>query len=249
VWRCDSRCLGHRAMIFSHRHYACGAASQTAVCTVFRGRGAPLVYLSASGVDLSRRLAVWLCMVRVRQTRRVRRAGRRAIFGGVLCGIAACCRALSMTPCGNGRSTWAQPSTGAPIPGSRGTRAGRPVRHGICPIRRSIRHARGDGRRTTQRGAPETYSNPYIEWQSRNRLNTEYLAAAQAPAGLASRRSATCSRDYKGANAYVILRMKRPSRRRHCTGLRWETNTIYRVTAAACIPREMRPRSSSCREA
>jgi hypothetical protein len=93
------------------------------------------------------------------------------------------------------------------------------------------------GRRSV--ALPETYSNPYVEWQARNRLNLQYLAAAQAPAGDAS--AALCNllgETTQGANAYVIL----PNEEVASTALRrdsvGETNTIYRVTAAACIARE-----------
>jgi len=94
------------------------------------------------------------------------------------------------------------------------------------------------GRRSV--ALPETYSNPYVDWQSRNRLNLEYLAAAQAPAGQAS--AALCNllgETTQGANAYVILPNEQSvastALRRDSVG---ETNTIYRVTAAACILRQ-----------
>ena len=86
---------------------------------------------------------------------------------------------------------------------------------------------------------PETYSNPYVEWQSRNKLNMEYLAAAQAPAGQASALCNLLGETAKGANAYVILpneeAVASTALHRDSVG---ETNTIYRVTAAACIPRQ-----------
>jgi hypothetical protein len=86
---------------------------------------------------------------------------------------------------------------------------------------------------------PETYSNPYVEWQSRNRLNSEYLAAAQAPAGQESALCNLLGETAKGANAYVILpngeAVASTALRRDSVG---ETSTIYRVTAAACIPRQ-----------
>src|SRR5258708_13464687 len=49
------------------------------------------------------------------------------------------------------------------------------------------------GRRSV--ALPETYSNPYVEWQSRNRLNMEYLAAAEAPTGHASQAVCTLLRE------------------------------------------------------
>ena len=68
----------------------------------------------------------------------------------------------------------------------------------------------------------------------------EYLAAAQAPAGHAPQALCNLLRETtQGANAYVILpneeAVASTALRRDSVG---ETNTIYRVTAAACIPRE-----------
>jgi hypothetical protein len=94
------------------------------------------------------------------------------------------------------------------------------------------------GRRSV--ALPETYSNPYIEWRSRNRLNLEYLAAARAPAHHAS--TALCnllSETADGANAYLILpneaAVASVALRRDSVG---ETSTIYRVTADACGQRQ-----------
>jgi hypothetical protein len=229
-------------MIFLTRHYACSAASQTAVCTVFVVAVHHwFIYLQAALTCLAG-LAVWLCMVRVRQISPGPESWTDVRFlVGVLCGIAAFWprpfddsmrqRALDLGATFDwGAYSWVTRHTGpqdlfvTELPD-----------RSLNPASLAVMAA---GRRSV--ALPETYSNPYVEWQSRNRLNMEYLAAAQASAGRAS--AALCNllgETTKGANAYVILPNEEAVA---STALRpdsvGETNTIYRVTAAACIPRE-----------
>jgi hypothetical protein len=228
-------------IVFLTRHYACGADSQAAVCTVFvLAVHHWFIYLQAALTCLAG-LAAWLCMIHVRRItpHRERWAGA-GLFVGVVCGIAALLprpfddsmrqRALDLGATFDwGAYSWVTRHTGprdlfvTELPDT-----------SLNPASLAVMAA---GRRSV--ALPETYSNPYVEWQSRNRLNSEYLAAAQAPAGDAS--AALCNllgETTQGANAYVIL----PNEEVASTALRrdsvGETNTIYRVTAAACIPRE-----------
>jgi hypothetical protein len=228
-------------IVFLTRHYACGAASQAAVCTVFVVAVHHwFIYLQAALTCLAG-LAVWLCMVRVRQISPGPSWTDVRFLVGVLCGIAACWprpfddsmrqRALDLGATFDwGAYSWVTRHTGpedlfvTELPDT-----------SLNPASLAVMAA---GRRSV--ALPETYSNPYVEWQSRNRLNMEYLAAAQAPAGLAS--AALCNllgETTQGANAYVILpneeAVASTALHRDSVG---ETNTIYRVTAAACIPRE-----------
>jgi hypothetical protein len=229
-------------IVFLTRHYACGAASQAAVCTVFvLAVHHWFIYLQGALTCLAG-LAAWLCMIHVRRiTRRPERWAGTGMFVGVVCGIAAFLprpfddsmrqRALDLGATFDwGAYSWVTRHTGpqdlfvTELPDT-----------SLNPASLAVMAA---GRRSV--ALPETYSNPYVEWQSRNRLNMEYLAAAQAPAGLAS--AALCNllgETTQGANAYVILpneeAVASTALHRDSVG---ETNTIYRVTAAACIPRE-----------
>lgn len=229
-------------MIFLTRHYACGAASQTAVCTVFVVAVHHwFIYLQAALTCLAG-LAVWLCIVRVRQISPGPQSWTDVRFlVGVLCGIAACWprpfddsmrqRAVDLAATFDwGAYSWVTRHTGpddlfvTELPHA-----------SLNPASLAVMAA---GRRSV--ALPETYSNPYVEWQARNRLNSEYLAAAQAPAGLGS--AALCNlfgETTQGANAYVILpnegAVASTGLQRDSVG---ETNTIYRVTAAACSRRE-----------
>jgi hypothetical protein len=229
-------------MIFLTRHYACGATSQAAVCTVFVVAVHHwFIYLQAASTCLAG-LAVWLCIVRVRQISPGPESWTDVRFlVGVLCGIAACWprpfddsmrqRALDLGATFDwGAYSWVTQHTGpedlfvTELPDT-----------SLNPASLAVMAA---GRRSV--ALPETYSNPYVEWQARNRLNLEYLAAAQAPAGLGS--AALCSllgETTRGANAYVILpnegAVDSTALHRDSVG---ETNTIYRVTASACGRRE-----------
>jgi hypothetical protein len=229
-------------MIFLTRHYACGAGSQTAVCTVFVVAVHHwFIYLQAALTCLAG-LAVWLCMVRVRQiSPGPQRWTDVRFLVGVLCGIAACWprpfddsmrqRALDLGATFDwGAYSWVTRHTGpedlfvTELPDA-----------SLNPASLAVMAA---GRRSV--ALPETYSNPYVEWQARNRLNLEYLAAAQAPDGLGS--AALCSllgETTRGANAYVILpnegAVASTALHRDSVG---ESNTIYRVTPAACSRRE-----------
>ena len=228
-------------MIFLTRHYACGAGSQTAVCTVFVVAVHHwFIYLQAALTCLAG-LAVWLCMVRVRQISPGPQSWTDVRFlVGVLCGIAACWprpfddsmrqRAQDLGATFDwGAYSWVARHTGpqdlfvTELPDT-----------SLNPASLAVMAA---GRRSV--ALPETYSNPYVEWQSRNRLNLEYLAAAQAPAGQASALCNLLGETTKGANAYVILpngeTVASTALRRDSVG---EASTIYRVTAAACIPRQ-----------
>jgi hypothetical protein len=229
-------------IVFLTRHYACGAASQAAVCTVFvLAVHHWFIYLQAALTCLAG-FAAWLCMIRLRGTTRRPKSWHSAgLILGVLCGVAALWprpfddsmrqRALDLGATFDwGAYSWVTRHTGpqdlfvTELPDT-----------SLNPASLAVMAA---GRRSV--ALPETYSNPYVEWQSRNRLNSEYLAAAQAPAGRAS--AALCNlleETTQGANAYVILpneeAVASTALRRDSVG---ETNTIYRVTAAACIPRE-----------
>jgi len=229
-------------IVFLTRHYACGAASQTAVCTVFvLAVHHWFIYLQAALTCLAG-LAAWLCMVRLGQiTPRWESRAGAGLLMGALCGFAAFWprpfddsmrqRAFDLGATFDwGAYSWVTRHTGpqdlfvTELPD-----------RSLNPASLAVMAA---GRRSV--ALPETYSNPYVEWQSRNRLNLEYLAAAQSPSGHAS--AALCNlleETAQGANAYVILPNREGAAstalRRDSVG---EISTIYRVTAAACNQRE-----------
>jgi hypothetical protein len=228
-------------MVFLTRYYACGAASQAAVCTVFvLAVHHWFIYLQAALTCLAG-LAAWLCVIHVGRIapRRERWVGA-GFFVGVVCGIAA----FLPRPFDDSMRQRAQDLGAAFDWGAYSwvTRHTRPQdlfvtelpETSLNPASLAVMAA---GRRSV--ALPETYSNPYVEWQSRNRLNLQYLAAAQSPAGGASAALCHLLGDTPGANAYVILpneeTVASTALRRDSVG---EANTIYRVTAAACIPRE-----------
>jgi hypothetical protein len=228
-------------IVFLTRHYACGAASQAAVCTVFvLAVHHWFIYLQAALTCLAG-LAAWLCMIHVgRITPRRERWAGAGLFVGVACGIAALLprpsddsmrqRALDLGATFDwGAYSWVTRHTGP-----QDLFVTELADTSLNPASLAVMAA---GRRSV--ALPETYSNPYVEWQSRNRLNLEYLAAAQAPAGQASALCNLLGETAKGANAYVILpneeAVASTALRRDSVG---ETSTIYRVTAAACIPRQ-----------
>jgi hypothetical protein len=199
------------------------------------------IYLQAALTCLAG-LAVWLCMVRVRQISPGPQSWTDVRFlVGVLCGIAACWprpfddsmrqRALDL----GATFDWAAYSWVTRHTGPEDLFVTELQHASLNPASLAVMAA---GRHSV--ALPETYSNPYVEWQARNRLNLEYLAAAQAPGGLGA--AALCNllgATTHGANAYVILpnegAVASTGLHRDSVG---ETNTIYRVTAAACSRRE-----------
>jgi hypothetical protein len=233
--------------VFLTRHYACGTASQAVVCTAFvLAVHHWFIYLQAALTCLAG-FAAWLCMLRVQElVPRPQRWAGAGLFVGLLCGIAACWprpfddsmrqRSLDLGATFDwGAYSWVTRHTGpedlfvTELPDA-----------SLNPASLAVMAA---GRRSV--ALPETYSNPYIEWQSRNRLNMEYLAAAQSPARRAS--AALCNllgETAEGASAYLILpneeAVASTALHRDSVG---ETSTIYRVTAQACG----RPENASAR--
>lgn len=225
-------------IVFLTRHYACGADSQAAVCTLFvLAVHHWFIYLQAALTCLAG-LAAWLCMFRLRGTTTHPNGWHSAgLFVGVLCGVAAFWprpfddsmrqRALDLGATFDwGAYSWVTRHTGpldlfvTELPDT-----------SLNPASLAVMAA---GRRSV--ALPETYSNPYVEWRVRNRLNMAFLAAAQAPPGRAS--AALCDlldEVTAGANAYVILpneaAVASRALRRDSVG---ETSTIYRVMAGAC---------------
>ncbi len=225
---------------FLTRHYACGASSQAAVCTVFvLAVHHWFIYLQAALTCLAG-FAAWLCLLRAQRSTRAPRtwagAGAGATWVAAVCVIAALCprpiddsmrrRALGL----QGNFDWSAYQWVSAHTGPRDLFVTELPDESLNPASLAVMAA---GRRSV--ALPETYSNPYVEWESRNRRNSEYLAAARAPAGGAG--SALCDllASAGGGNAYVILRndegVATAALRRESV---WETNTIYRVKADAC---------------
>ncbi len=228
-------------MGFLARHYACVAASQAAVCTVFvLAVHHWFIYLQAALTCLAG-FAAWLCLLRAqRATRRPGTwagAGAGATWVAAVCVIAVLCprpiddsmrrRALGL----QGYFDWSVYQWLTVHTGPRDLFVTELPDQSLNPASLAVMAA---GRRSV--ALPETYSNPYVEWGSRNRRNLDYLAAARAPAAQAQ--PALCdllASTGSGGNAYVILRndeaVASAALRRESVG---ETNTIYRVTVDAC---------------
>jgi hypothetical protein len=229
-------------LVFLTRHYACGAASQAAVCTVFvLAVHHWFIYLQAALTCLAG-FAAWLCMVRVqRATQRPKRWSGAGWLVGMMCGIAVFLprpiddsmrqRALVL----GGYFDWSAYLWVTRHTAPQDLFVTELPDDSLNPASLAVMAA---GRRSV--ALPETYSNPYVEWQSRSSLNLQYLAAARAPGGQAH--AALCHLLWNapdGGNAYVILPKEEAiastALRRDSEG---DTNAVYRVMAAACLQQE-----------
>jgi hypothetical protein len=84
---------------------------------------------------------------------------------------------------------------------------------------------------------PATYSNPYVEWESRDRRSKDYLEAARMPAQEASPMLCNLVGEAgSSATAYVILPNSQPAAARDLSRAAvGGANTIYRAMPGACM--------------
>jgi hypothetical protein len=229
---------------FLTRHYACGPASHAAVCTVFvLAVHHWFIYLQAALTCLAG-MAAWLCIKLA-----LRGAGRPKIWAGAGWTAAAVCGTAVF---------WLRPIDASmrqralDLASSFDWNAYVWVAHHTAPKDlfvtelpdRSLNPASlavmAAGRSSV--ALPETYSNPYVDWESRNRRSLQYLAAARGPAENANPKLCELIGEAgDGAKAYVILpnaqAVSAKALRPDSVGL---TNTIYRAMPAACAERRNR---------
>jgi len=223
---------------FLTRHYACGPASHAAVCTVFvLAVHHWFIYLQAALTCLAG-MAAWLCIKLA-----LRAAGRPKIWAGAGWTAAAVCGTAVF---------WLRPIDASmrqralDLASSFDWNAYVWVAHHTAPkdlfvtelpdksLNPASLAVMAAGRSSV--ALPETYSNPYVDWESRNRRSLQYLAAARGPAENANAKLCELIGEAgDGAKAYVILpnaqAVSAKALRPDSVGL---TNTIYRAMPAAC---------------
>jgi hypothetical protein len=223
---------------FLTRHYACGPTSHAAVCTVFvLAVHHWFIYLQAALTCLAG-MAAWLCIKLA-----LRATGRPKIWAGAGWTAAAVCGTAVF---------WLRPIDASmrqralDLASSFDWNAYVWVAHHTAPkdlfvtelpdksLNPASLAVMAAGRSSV--ALPETYSNPYVDWESRNRRSLQYLAAARGPAENANPKLCELIGEAgDGAKAYVILpnaqAVSAKALRPDSVGL---TNTIYRAMPAAC---------------